>query len=108
MGNLWAHAHKCIVDSSLSPSYCYEDADDLEDSAEDGQSEREDEEEVVFPGHIQREIIDFTQGGEPVVIMVNVAVTPPAEPEFIPITLESPEYLEYIQNEHVIIRNSCA
>ncbi len=84
------------------------DTEDSDDSDEDDQSEWEDEGEAVFSGFNQREVIDLTQGGEPVVIMVNVAITPPVEPEFVPYTLESTEYLEYLQTQHVIIRNSCA
>ena len=99
---------RVIYHRRIAEEVAAEDTDDLFESDEDDQSEWEDEREVVFPGHIQREVIDLTQGDEPVVIMVNMAVTPPAEPEFIPLTLESPEFIEYVAGEHVIIRNSCA
>jgi hypothetical protein len=55
-----------------------------------------------------REIIDLTQGDEPVIIREPVAVVQEEEPVFVTLTLESPEYSEYLQNEHIIIRNSCA
>lgn len=66
------------------------------------QEDWEDEAEVVFR---ERIIIDLTQGDEPIVTIVNVAILPEAQPA---LTLESPEYLEYLENDYVVVRNSCA
>ena len=67
------------------------------------------ERETVFR---RRVLIDLTQGDDPVITEIMEPVTPlvPAEepPADIPYTLESPEYLQYIQEHHVVIRNSCA
>jgi hypothetical protein len=75
-----------------------------EPDSDDDQSVWEDETEVVFPVYAIREIIDLTQGEEPVVVRVPVVVLPEAEPVFVPYTLESPELYE----DYVVIRNSCA
>ena len=68
--------------------------------------------EVVFRGEpVQRILMDFTLGDEPVVTIIQVTTTPdiiPEVPAFVPLTLDSPEFLEYLQNEHIVIRNSCA
>jgi hypothetical protein len=58
----------------------------------------------LFPVYQIREIIDLTQGDEPVVIREPVAVLPEAEPVFVPYTLDSPELYE----DYVVVRNSCA
>ena len=79
------------------------DDDDSEDD-DDNQSVWEGENGVVFPVYTIREIIDLTQGEEPVVVRVPVVVLPEAEPVFVPYTLESPELYE----DYVVIRNSCA
>ena len=71
---------------------------------EDEQSVWEDEREVVFPVYAIREIIDLTQGDEPVIIREPVAVAPVEEPVFVPYTLDSPEVYE----NYVVVRNSCA
>ena len=66
----------------------------------------------MFRGTTQQRIIfDFTQGDEPVVSVIQVPVTPaivPEVPAYVPLTLDSPEYLRYVEEEHVVIRNSCA
>ncbi len=54
--------------------------------------------------HTVREIIDLTQGDEPVIIREPVAVVQEEEPVFIPYTLDSPELYE----DYLIVRNSCA
>ena len=88
----------------LSEEDVYESDDEVnEDGGEMG---------VVFRGEpVQRILIDFTQGDEPIVSVIQVAVTPEVAPEvpaFIPYTHQSPEYLQYLQEEHVVVRNSCA
>jgi hypothetical protein len=83
-----------------------------ENSDSDSEEEEVGEREVVFRGEqVQRILMDFTQGDEPVISIINVAVAPdvaPDVPAFIPLTVNSPEYLEYLRNEHVIIKKSCA
>ena len=61
----------------------------------------------MFRGeHVQRIVIDLTQGEEAVVTLVNVQIIAeePVEPVFIPYTLQSPEVYE----DYTVIRNSCA
>jgi hypothetical protein len=58
----------------------------------------------LFPEHTFREIIDLTQGDEPVIINEVIEVAPEVEQVFIPYTLDSPELYE----DYSIIRNSCA
>jgi hypothetical protein len=82
--------------------------EESEPESEEDQSEWEDEREVVFPVYTIREIIDLTQGDEPVIIREPVAVAQVEEPTFIPFTFDSPEYLEHLQNDTLVIRNSCA
>jgi len=75
-----------------------------EESVSDDQSEWEDEREAVFPEYTIREIVDLTQGDEPVIIREPVPVAPAIEPVFVPYTLDSPELYE----DYVVVRNSCA
>jgi len=61
----------------------------------------------VFRGeHVQRIVIDLTQGEDAVVTVVDVPflADEPEEPVFIPYTLESLEVYE----DYTVIRNSCA
>ena len=62
----------------------------------------------MFPRYIIREIVDLTQGDEPVIIREPVAVLQEEEEVDIPYTMESPEYLEHLRNDTLVIRNSCA
>ena len=86
--------------------------EDPEETSDTDSVEGDGEDEVMFRGEpVQRILMDLTQGDEPVISIIHVAVTPDAVPEvpaFVPLTVNSPEYLEYLQNEHIIIRNSCA
>ena len=79
-------------ESSVAES---ESEDSEESEASLWQSDWEEEEEVVFPERTFREIVDLTQGDEPVIIMEEVAVLPAAN-------AEEPE------EEYVVVRNSCA
>ena len=58
----------------------------------------------MFPEYTIREIVDLTQGDEPVIIREPVPVAPAIEPVFVPYTLDSPELYE----DYVVVRNSCA
>ena len=62
---------------------------------------------LLFRGeHVQRIVIDLTQGEDAVVTIVDVPfiADEPVEPVFIPYTLQSPEVYE----DYTVIRNSCA
>jgi hypothetical protein len=95
---------RVIYHRRIAEEVAAEDTDDFFESDEDDQSVWEDEREVVFPVHTVREIIDLTQGDEPVIIREPVAVVQEEEPVFIPYTLDSPELYE----DYLIVRNSCA
>ena len=80
--------------------YEVEDSDDEvnEDGGETG---------VVFRSEpVQRILMDFTQGDEPIISIVQVAVTPERElepPAIIPCTQESSEDPQYVQGDFLVV-----
>ena len=68
--------------------------------------------EGVFRGKpVQRILMDFTQGDEPVISVIQVAVTPERElqpPAIIPYTQESSEDSQYVQEDSLVVHSRCA